>query len=77
MIRVLDVAYVNDYKLLILFNDGTRKMADLRPFLTGGILGELQDLNKFTQFSLNGCTIKWANGADLAPEFLYDIGQTL
>ena len=37
--------------------------------------GELLDLEKFTQYGLTGYTIEWANGADLAPEFLHDIGR--
>ncbi len=28
----------------------------------------------FIQYGLNRVTIEWANGADLAPEFLYEIG---
>ena len=29
---------------------------------------------KFVQYGLTRATIEWANGADLAPEFLYEIG---
>ena len=31
MLRVTDVDYVKDYELLLTFNDGTRKLADLKP----------------------------------------------
>ena len=74
MLRVTDVDYVKDYELLLTFNDGTRKLADLKPYLTGEVVGELLDPDKFIQYGLTGYTIEWANGADLAPEFLYDIG---
>ena len=75
MLRITDVDYVKDYKLLLSFNDGSRKLADLKPYLTGEVFGELLDLEKFTQYGLTGYTIEWANGADLAPELLHDIGQ--
>ena len=74
MLRITDVDYVKDYELLLTFSDGTRKLADLKPYLKGDVFGELLDLDKFTQFGLTGYTIEWANGADLAPEFLHDIG---
>lgn len=46
-----------------------------RPFyLTGEVFGELLDKEKFIQYGLPPPTIEWANGADLAPEFLYEIG---
>ncbi|MBR1713054.1 MAG: DUF2442 domain-containing protein [Alloprevotella sp.] len=74
MLKVKDAQYIGDYRLLLSFNDGTRKIADLRPYLTGEVFGELLDMGKFVQFGLTGYTIEWANGADLAPEFLHDIG---
>ena len=66
--------YIQDYQLLITFNDGSRKRVDLKPYLTGEVFGELLDPNKFIQYGLTPVTIEWANGADLAPEFLYEIG---
>ena len=74
MLRVVDVDYVKDYELFVTFNNGDKKKVDLRPYLTGEVFGELLDRNKFIQYGQNRVTIEWANGADLAPEFLYEIG---
>ena len=74
MLKVIDVDYLKDYELLLKFNDGVRKLVDLRPYLTGKVFGELLDPEKFTQYGLTHTTIEWENGADLAPEFLYSIG---
>lgn len=74
MLKVVDVDYLKDYELLLRFNDGVKKLVDLRPYLTGEVFGELMDLEKFTQYGLTRTTIEWGNGADLAPEFLYSIG---
>lgn len=74
MLRIVDVDYVGGYELLIAFSDGVRKRVDLKPYLTGKVFGELLDPAKFVQYGLTRVTIEWANGADLAPEFLYEIG---
>lgn len=74
MLRVVDVDYIKDYKLLITFSDGSKKNVDLKPYLNGEVFGELLDKDKFIQYGLTRVTIEWANGADLAPEFLYEIG---
>lgn len=74
MLRVVDVDYIKDYELLLKFSDGAVKRVDLQPFLTGEVFGELLDKDKFIQYGLTPTTIEWANGADLAPEFLYEIG---
>ncbi len=74
MLRVIDVDYIKDYELLLTFSDGCRRKVDLKPYLTGDVFGELLDKGKFIQYGLTRTTIEWANGADLAPEFLYEIG---
>lgn len=74
MLRVIDVDYISDYKLLVTFSDGNRKIVNLEPYLKGEVFGELLDKEKFVQYGLTHVTIEWANGADLAPEFLYEIG---
>lgn len=75
MLRVIDVDYIDDYKLKIKFSDGVIKNVNLLPYLKGEVFGELLDKNKFIQYGLTPVTIEWTNGADLAPEFLYDIGE--
>ena len=37
LLRVIDVAYIKDYELLLKFNDGVVKKVDLLPYLTGDI----------------------------------------
>ena len=73
-LRILDVDYLGEYTLKIKFSDGVVKIVDLKPYLTGEVFGELLDKEKFIPYGLTRVTIEWANGADLAPEFLYEIG---
>ena len=75
MLRVVDVDYIKNYELFVTFSNGEQKVVDLKPHLTGEVFGELLEKDKFIQYGLTRITIEWANGADLAPEFLYDIGR--
>lgn len=74
MLRVVDVDYIKDYELVIIFSDGSKKKVDLKPYLTCEVFGELLDKEKFIQYGLTRTTIEWVNATDLAPEFLYEIG---
>jgi len=76
---VQDVAYVADYELQIHFEDGTVKIVDLAPYLSGEIFEPLRDRNYFKTVRVNADidTIVWDNGADFSPDFLYEIGQPL
>lgn len=74
MLKIVDVDYIKDYELLVAFSDGSKKRVDLKPYLKGEVFGDLLDKDKFIQYGLTNSTIEWANGADLAPEFLHEIG---
>ena len=73
ILTVTDVEYVGDYTLLCTFSDGARKKVDLSPILQYPAFVELKDKGQFVQFGLQD-TIFWANGADIAPEYLYEHG---
>ena len=73
ILTVKDVDYLGDYTLLCTFNDGVTKKVDLQTLLKQPGFAELKDKKKCVQFGLDQ-TIFWYNGADIAPEYLYDNG---
>ena len=70
--RVIDAEYVKDYILRISFNNGFVKEFDCKNYLSGGIFEKLKDLNYFKKFFVDGWTVSCPNGADCAPETLYE-----
>ena len=74
MLTIKDVDYIGNYILALTFDNGEKRVCNLEPYLSGDVFGELIDKYKFIQYGLTHGTIEWANGADFAPEFLYDIG---
>jgi hypothetical protein len=75
-LHVTDVIYLEGHKLRLTFNDGVIKEVDLKDELWGEVFEPLKDIEFFKQVTVNPDTetIEWPNGADLAPEFLYEIG---
>ena len=73
-IQVIDVEYTGNYTLKCTFNNGDIKTVDMTPVLDAPAFRDLKDPEKFRQFGLDE-TIFWANGADIAPEWLYDHGE--
>ena len=76
-LHVVHVTYLTDYQLRLEFNDGKVKNLDLKDELYGEIFSPLKDLEFFKKVSVNPATgtIEWPNGADFAPEFLYETGK--
>lgn len=73
---VTDVSYISDYKLLVTFQNGISREVDLEPYLDGEVFQPLRDVEYFKCVKVDPDidTIAWENGADFAPEFLYEIG---
>jgi Protein of unknown function (DUF2442) len=59
--------YVRDYVVYLEFDDGLEGDVDLSSYLgKAPIFAPLADLSYFKQFSLEGETLAWPNGADIA-----------
>ena len=63
------------YRIHVQFNDKTAKTIDFGPWLEGPMFEPLKDLDYFRKFFLDGGTIAWPNGADIAPETLYEYDE--
>ncbi|HMQ51915.1 MAG TPA: DUF2442 domain-containing protein [Anaerolineae bacterium] len=78
-LHLTEVNYLEDYKLRLKFNNGIIKDVDLRDELYGKVFEPLKEIELFKQVAVNRDTntIEWPNGADFAPEFLYEVGQDI
>lgn len=74
---IIDAKYVSEYKIKIIFDNGEEKIADFAEWLEGEIFEPLKDKNYFQKFFVDGWSISWPNGADIAPETLYENSQTI
>ena len=64
--------YRGEYKIRLCFHDGVEKTIDFAQWLEGPIFEPLKDTGYFQRFFLDGGTVSWPNGADIAPETLYE-----
>lgn len=65
----------SNYCLYVEFNNGAKGLIDLTDALWGDMFEPLKTPDMFLTAIQNSTlgTVSWANGADLAPEFLYDL----
>jgi hypothetical protein len=72
LVRVRRIKRLNGFKVLINFDNGTRREIDLEPYLHGPIFEPIRnDPNMFGAMKIEGGTIAWENGADIDPDVLY------
>lgn len=71
---VVDFKNMGDYRLQVVFDDGTQQLIDFRPVLYGEMYGPLRDLKIFNQVRLDPdvATLVWPNGADFDPWMLHE-----
>lgn len=69
---VTKATYLKEFIIELTFDDGTRKAIDFSIWLHGEVFEPLKNKNYFKKFFLDGSTVAWPNGADIAPETLYE-----
>ncbi|MGH9048340.1 MAG: DUF2442 domain-containing protein [Acidimicrobiia bacterium] len=72
---IVDVEVLHEQIVRLRFADGTEKTVDLDPYLYGPVFAEIRsDAAAFRSVRVDphAGTIIWPNGADLAPDVLYE-----
>lgn len=75
IIHVTHVKVVGGFSLELTFDNGVRKRVNLRKELYGPIFEPLRDPSFFAKAYIDSDsrTVSWPNGADYAPDFLYQL----
>ncbi len=73
VVTVRAIAARKGFTVQMKFSNGSTRELDLRPYLKGPVLGALRDDPAlFRTMRVEGGTLVWGNGGDIAPETLYE-----
>ena len=76
-LAVKDVKVMDNYKLILTFENNETRLFDMTPYLELGVFKTLKDENLFRTVKVSFDTIEWSNGADIDPETLYEDSNSL
>jgi hypothetical protein len=75
ILHIVSAEATGGYRLRVAFDNHTRKTVDLDPLLEGPVFEPLRDPEYFAKVAVDPVcgTVVWPNGADFAPEALYEL----
>ena len=76
-LSIIDVIPLENYKLLLTFENKEKRIFDVSPYLDVGKFSELKDPSVFKSVRVNFDSIEWSNHLDLAPDLLYQKGAAI
>jgi hypothetical protein len=68
---VKNVETLANYQLILEFENGERRLFDVKPYLSRGIFTRLRDIALFRSASVVSGSVEWSNGLDLSYDTMY------
>ncbi len=75
MRKIVDVQVLENYKLLLTFDNNVRKIKDMKPYLEKGVFKKLKDEEVFNKVKISFGTISWGNDIDMCADSLYETSE--
>jgi hypothetical protein len=72
---VVAAKHAGGFRIHLVFNDGLEATVDFERWLTGPVFEPVRTPRYFTRFFVEGGGVAWPNGADIAPETLYEAAE--
>lgn len=72
MNRIIDVKPLEDYQILVVFDNGEKRIKDMKPYLEKGVFKKLKDEDFFKFVKLAFGTISWGDEIDLCTDSIYE-----
>lgn len=69
--KIKEVQVLEDYKLLLIYENGEHRIYDMKPNLQFEAFYKLKNIEVFKKVHAAGETIEWETGEDVSPESLY------
>ena len=77
MKEIIKVEPLEDYKLLLTFDNNEKRIKDMKPYLNRGIFKKLRDINLFNNVDIKYGTISWGEDIDICADSLYDSSKKI
>ncbi|GHS95450.1 hypothetical protein AGMMS50276_11110 [Synergistales bacterium] len=74
--KIVSVQPLPGYKLDIRYENGEKRLFEVSPYIRGDWYGKLKEFSYFRTVHIlpSGGGIEWAEGQDIAPHELYEMG---
>lgn len=72
MNRIKEVKPLQDYKLLVEFENGEKRIKDMKPYLEKGVFKKLKDKEFFNTVKISYGTVSWGEDIDLCADSIYE-----
>lgn len=77
MKEIIKAEPLENYELLLTFEDGEKKVKDMKPYLEKGVFKKLQNIEVFKNVKIKYGTVYWDEDIDICADSLYETSKKL
>lgn len=75
MRKIVNVEVLENYQLLLTFDNNVKKIKDMKPYLDKGIFKKLKDKDVFSKVKISFGTVSWDDDIDMCADSLYETSK--